>query len=75
MPADGMRADQISRRAVLLEPLTPAAEVGVREWQAEGSMLIVEDRSTRRKRIVLRVMQIALWTLIAVAFFEAIFSL
>ena len=67
-----MRSRSFSERAVLLESLTPAAEVGAREWKAERSMLI-EDRATRRKRIVVRVISIALWTWIVVAFFQAVF--
>jgi hypothetical protein len=47
-----------------------AAEVGAREWQAEGSVL-TDSKATRRKAIVIRAIAIALLIWLAVAFVEA----
>jgi hypothetical protein len=48
-----------------------SAKDGAGEWQAAGSML-TDDRATRRKAIVIRIIAIALLAWVALAFIEAV---
>jgi hypothetical protein len=65
-----MLASTFSRRTLLLVSPPGEAKDGAREWQAQGSRMLTDDRATRRKRIAVRTIGIALalwllWSFVA----------